>query len=44
MAPMNGVSTPDGGVDIPASEIAMWKDTFPDKSMSELKKLYNETL
>lgn len=44
MAPMNGVSTPDGGVDIPASEIAMWKDIFPDKSMSELKKLYNETL
>lgn len=44
MTPMNGISTPETGVDIPDSELAMWKETFPDKSMADLKKLYNETL
>lgn len=44
MTPVNGISTPDTGVDIPTSELSMWKDMFPDKSMSELKKLYNQTL
>ena len=41
---MGGISTPETGVDIPDSELAMWKETFPDKSMADLKKLYNETL
>lgn len=44
MAPVNGISSPETGVDIPASELTMWKDMFPDKSLAELKKLYNETL
>lgn len=44
MTPMNGVSTPESGVDIPDNELTMWKEVFPDKSMKELKKLYNETL
>lgn len=44
MTPVNGISTPDTGVDIPMSEVSMWKDMFPDKSMAELKKLYNQTL
>lgn len=42
--PVNGVATPDDGVDIPQSELSMWKETFPDKSIAELKKLYNKTL
>lgn len=44
MAPMDGISTPDGLVDIPKSEVGMWKEMFPDKTMKELKKLYNDTL
>ena len=44
LAPVNGVATPDEGVEIPESELAMWKDMFPDKSKAELKKLYNKTL
>ena len=44
LAPVNGVSTPDEGVEIPESELAMWKESFPDKSKAELKKLYNKTL
>ena len=42
--PVNGVATPDDGADIPQSELDMWKETFPNKSMAELKKLYNKTL
>ena len=42
--PVNGVATPDDGVDIPASELDMWKEMLPGKSMAELKKLYNRTL
>lgn len=42
--PVNGVATPDEGVEIPQSELAMWKEYFPDKSAAELKKLYNKTL
>lgn len=44
MAPVNGISNPESGVDIPMGELSMWKDMFPDKSMAELKKLYNQTL
>lgn len=44
LSPVNGVATPDEGVEIPMSELNMWKDMFPDKSSSELKKLYNKTL
>lgn len=42
--PVNGVATPDEGAEIPQSELSMWKDMFPDKSATELKKLYNKTL
>lgn len=44
MAPMDGVSTPDGQVDIPQNLVGMWKDMFPDKSMKEIKELYNKAL
>ena len=44
LAPVNGVSTPDEGVEIPESELATWRETFPDKSKAELRKLYNKTL
>lgn len=44
LSPVNGVSTPDEGVEIPESELAMWKEMFPDKSKAELKKLYNKTM
>jgi hypothetical protein len=40
----NGITTPDSGEDIPASMIEDFKDMFPDKSMKELKALYNRTL
>lgn len=42
--PVNGIATQDNSVDIPQSELAMWKEYFPDKSAEELKKLYNDTL
>ena len=42
--PVNGVATPDDGADIPVAELEMWKETFPEKSMTELMKLYNKTL
>ena len=44
LAPVNGVATPDEGVEIPESELTMWKDMFPEKSKAELKKLYNKTI
>lgn len=44
LSPMDGISTPDGLVDIPKDQLGMWKDMFPDKSMKEIKKLYNDTL
>ncbi len=44
MAPMDGVSTPDSQVDIPQNLVGMWKDMFPDKSMKEIKELYNKAL
>lgn len=42
--PVNGVATPDDGVEIPQANLAMWKEMFPDKTAAELKKLYNKTL
>lgn len=42
--PVNGVATPDDGVEIPSTELKMWKEMFPEKSSAELKKLYNNTL
>ena len=44
LSPVNGVSTPEEGAEIPESELAFWKDAFPDKSKAELRKLYNKTL
>lgn len=42
--PVNGIATQDNSVEIPQSELAMWKEYFPDKSAEELKKLYNKTM
>ena len=42
--PVNGVATPNEGAEIPQSELAYWKEAFPDKNPAELKKLYNKTL
>lgn len=42
--PVNGVATPNEGVEIPQSELARWQEAFPDKTPAELKKLYNKTL
>lgn len=39
-----GVTTNDGLEDIPASMLDDFKDMFPEKSMKELKALYNRTL
>lgn len=44
LTPVNGVATPDDGADIPQSELNLWKTYFPEKSASELKKLYNKIL
>ena len=44
LSPVNGVSTPDEGAEIPESVLTMWKDAFPEKSKAELKKMYNQTL
>lgn len=44
LSPVNGVATPDEGVEIPSDVLATWKEAFPDKSNAELKKLYNQTL
>jgi len=42
--PVNGVAVQDNSVDIPQSELARWKEYFPDKSYEELKKMYNDEL
>lgn len=42
--PVNGVATPEEGVEIPSSVLSMWKEVFPDKTKAELKKLYNDSL
>ena len=34
----------DGGVDIPADQIEMYKDAFPDKTLKEIKALYNKAI
>lgn len=40
----NGLNVQDSSEDIPASMLESFKDMFPDKSMKELKALYNKTL
>ena len=39
-----GVTTTDAGEDIPAGMIESFKERFPDKSMKELKALYNRVI
>jgi len=34
----------DGAEDIPAAQLAMYKETFPEKSMKEIKALYNKAI
>ena len=38
------VDVNDAQEDIPASMVEMYKETFPDKTMKELKALYNKTI
>lgn len=38
-----GITTTNSEEEIPSSEIEKWREWFPDKSMKELKKLYNKT-
>lgn len=42
--PVNGIATPDEGVEIPSDVLGMWKEQFPNKTSAELKALYNKTL
>lgn len=42
--PANDVTTPDNSVDIPANELKSWQIAYPDISMAELKKKYNNSL
>ncbi len=44
LTPMNGVATADNLVEIPNEQKSLWRTMFPDKSASELKKLYNNSL
>lgn len=39
-----GVSTSDNMVDIPANELSVWKEVYPELSMSQLREKYNKTL
>lgn len=39
-----GVTIPDNTVDIPASELPVWKEAYPELSMSQLREKYNKTL
>ena len=38
------INVDDGEEDIPANMVSQYKDWFPEKSMKELKKLYNTTM
>ena len=38
------INVNDGEEDIPANMVSQYKDWFPEKSMKELKKLYNTTM
>ena len=40
----NGLNVQDSSEDIPANLLESFKEAFPDKSMKELKALYNRTL
>lgn len=44
MTPVNGVATPDEGVDIPTDVLGKWQEMFPEKSAKELRELYNKSL
>lgn len=39
-----GIAAKDNSLDIPAEKIERWKDMFPDRSMKELRKLYNKSI
>ena len=44
LAAHGGNATPGKNKSIPADRLSWYKDMFPDKSMDELTKLYNQTL
>lgn len=39
-----GIAANDKSVDIPANELEMWKEWFPDKNLKELRKMYNKAI
>lgn len=39
-----GVTIPDNNVDIPENELHVWKEAYPELSMSQLREKYNKTL
>lgn len=41
LAPVNGVSVKENGVDIPDGVLKLWRQAYPDLSDSELRKKYN---
>lgn len=45
LQPMNGISAPDNNLqDIPSSSLSIWQNMYPDLSMADLKKKYNQVL
>lgn len=44
LAPVNGVVQNSNEVEIPADQIASWKEWYPNLSASELRKKYNRVL
>lgn len=45
LQPMNGVATANDGLqEIPQSSLRTWQNMYPDLSMAELKKKYNQVL
>ena len=44
LAPVSGVVTNDGLVDIPDDQLSMWKAAYPNLSATELKKKFNRSL
>lgn len=44
MTGIDSLSGSDDGEEVPAAELAMYKEIYPDKSVSDIRKLYNRTL
>lgn len=44
LIPAGGTAGGDGGKEIPASELATWKEAFPDETAAQLRVRYNKYL